>query len=122
MKRIINVVRDLPYYLGVFIATSSVCTSAYADAGLVGISTKWKTQMKSAGDIFSMGCGIGGLVMAGAGVMKLKQAADSQTKYGEGLWRLGVGGALCAIPTISNEMQGAVTATDGNASFQTSVQ
>lgn len=41
--------------------------------------------------------------MSAAGLMKLKQAADTQgqqVKYGEGLWRLGLGSAMVGLPAV----------------------
>lgn len=46
---------------------------------------------------------VGGLGLLAVGLLKLKQAADDQgrTKYSEGLWRIGVGAALVALPTMT---------------------
>lgn len=46
--------------------------------------------------------GIGSLLIA-AGLLRLKQAADTQgkeVKYGDGLWRLFVGACLAAVPAV----------------------
>lgn len=46
--------------------------------------------------------GIGTLLIA-AGLLKLKQAADTQgqkVKYGDGLWRLFVGACLASVPAV----------------------
>ena len=122
MKKIIEKIRDLPYLLGAVMTMPLIAlpqesvAAGIGGGGLAGAKDTWKTQMAGVGDIVSMGCGVVGLVMSAAGVMKLKQAADSQgqqTKYGEGLWRLGVGGALCALPAVSSTMTGTVTGTNG---------
>ncbi|MNL46414.1 hypothetical protein D3C87_1691220 [compost metagenome] len=45
-----------------------------------------------------------GIVAIGAGLSKLKQAAETQgqqVKYSEGMWRIGIGAALVAIPAFS---------------------
>ncbi len=132
MKKIIERVRDLPYWVGALMATPLVAlphdafAAGIGSGGLAGAKETWKTQMAGIGDIVSMGSGVIGLVMSAAGVMKLKQAADSQgqqTKYGEGLWRLGVGGALCALPAVSSTMTGTVTGVNGYGNeFDTSVK
>ena len=108
--------------LGVAISTMPF-SDAFAQSsgvGIAGLQNNWKTQMSAGAKVVSMGSGVVGLVMAGAGVLKLKAAADSQgqqVKYGEGLWRLGVGGALCAVPTVANSMKGAVTGIEGQSAF-----
>ncbi|MCE0507285.1 hypothetical protein LR948_18120 [Roseivivax sp. GX 12232] len=49
------------------------------------------------------GAFVAGLALSGIGLMRLKSEADTQghqTKYGVGLWRLGLGAALVALPAI----------------------
>jgi hypothetical protein len=60
-------------------------------------------QFGNLGTAITGGSFIVGLVFIGAGMMKLKAAVDSQgqqTKYGEGLWRLGLGAGLAAVPAV----------------------
>lgn len=69
-------------------------------------------QIDSVGKLVVAGAGLIGVVLVGAGLMKLKQAADTQgqqVKYSEGLWRLVVGAGLVAIPAVT----GMLTATMG---------
>jgi hypothetical protein len=45
-----------------------------------------------------------GVIAVGAGLAKLKQAAETQgqqVKYSEGMWRIAIGAALIAISTFS---------------------
>uniref|UniRef100_UPI001953634D hypothetical protein n=1 Tax=Streptococcus pneumoniae TaxID=1313 RepID=UPI001953634D len=68
-----------------------------------------------------------GIVMFAAGLLKLKQAADSQgqqVKYGDGLWRLAAGTGLVAIPSVAGVLgstfsltPGAISNATGGASF-----
>ena len=61
-------------------------------------------QVDSIGKLVVIGSGLVGVILVGAGLMKLKQAADTQgqqVKYGEGLWRLVVGAGLVAIPAVT---------------------
>ena len=69
-------------------------------------------QLSSVGKVCLGGSFVTGIVMLGGGLMKLKQAADSQgqqTRYAEGLWRLAAGTGLVAIPSLA----GVLTSTVG---------
>lgn len=62
-----------------------------------------------------------GVVMVVAGLMKLKQAADTQgqqVKYSEGLWRLAIGAGLVAMPALTGVLvsSGGLEATAVSAS------
>jgi hypothetical protein len=46
---------------------------------------------------------LGGVGVGGSGLMKLKQAAETQgqqVKYSDGMWRVAVGAGLIAIPAV----------------------
>ena len=71
-----------------------------------GIGDMAATTGAQAVDIYSAtkvgSYAVGGLLVA-AGLLKLKQAADTQgqqVKYGDGLWRLAVGACLAALPSM----------------------
>lgn len=60
-------------------------------------------QLEGVSDLIVAGSFLGGLVMSAAGLIKLKAAADTQGQqvpYSQGLWRLGVGSGLVAVPAI----------------------
>lgn len=71
-----------------------------------GVGSVAKTVNESLGGISELvmaGSFVAGLVLAAAGLMKLKQAADTQgqqVKYADGLWRLGIGVCLVALPAV----------------------
>lgn len=61
-------------------------------------------SLSGVGDLFLGGCFLGGMGFSGMGIMKLKQASEDggrQVKYSEGVWRLGVGAGLIALPTVA---------------------
>lgn len=80
-------------------------STAYAQGSTVGdIATTVQEQVGSVGKLVVIGAFLGGVVLVAAGLMKLKQAADSQgqqVKYGDGLWRLAVGAGLVAVPALT---------------------
>lgn len=78
-----------------------------------GIAGKVKDDLADVGKLLMVGCGLGGAGMVAAGLYKLKQAADQggngQVKYTDGLWRLGAGACLVAVPAFT----GSLTSTFG---------
>jgi len=104
--------KDLPYaILAAATVTVSAAEEAAAQQKIGNIATDVIDQMGSIGKLMVAGSFVGGLVMLATGLMKLKAAAENpnQTKYSEGLWRVGVGAGLVAIPTFS----GVLTQTFG---------
>jgi hypothetical protein len=114
---------------GRLIAAATVVTAvAPAAASAQGVGTMANTvngQLGSMGTLLLGGCFLSGVGLCGAGLMKLKAAADSQGRepYGPGLWRLGVGGGLVALPTFSATFRDTFTGGNngtvavGNATF-----
>ena len=104
-----------------FLATATVLAldvgSAQATTGgsqtVGGIAGKVKDDLADVGKLLMVGCGLGGAGMVAAGLYKLKQAADQggngQVKYTDGLWRLGAGACLVAVPAFT----GSLTSTFG---------
>ena len=70
-------------------------------------------------DIINLTCYIGGAVMAGLGVIGVKQHVDNpgQEPLKKPLSKLGVGGALLAFPFVANVVQDGL-AGSGNTEFQ----
>jgi hypothetical protein len=109
-------------------AASVGAVVAPAAASAQGVGTMAQTvngQISSLGTLLLGGSFLGGVGLCGAGLMKLKAAADSQGRepYGPGLWRLGVGGGLVALPTFSATFRDTFTGGNngtvavGNATF-----
>jgi hypothetical protein len=79
-------------------------------------------QIGSVGKVALGGAFCLGIVMMAAGLIKLKQAADTQgqqVKYGEGLWRLAAGTGLVAIPSIAAVLGSTFSLTPGSISSAT---
>lgn len=127
MKKLVNKVRDAQYALGAAITIALMSTEPANAAKTVGdAATQLNTQIGAVGKLMVAGSFVGGIVMLASGLMKLKQAADTQgnqVKYSEGMWRVGVGAGLVAIPAFGGMLTetfslGTVTMTDkGGASF-----
>lgn len=118
MKRISNRVGNAFYGLmasATIMALDAVSGSAHAQStGTVGsISDKLREDLGSFGKLLVVGIGVTGVGMVAAGLHKLKQASDQggngQVKYTDGLWRVGSGACLIAVPAFS----GALTNTFG---------
>lgn len=126
MKKILNKVRDAQYAFAASLAAAAMTAdTAHADtAGDTALDLLG--QLGSIGKLMTAGAFVGGIVMLGSGLMKLKQAAETQgqqVKYSEGMWRVGVGAGLVAIPAFGGMLTetfslGSVTMTDrGGTSF-----
>ena len=122
--KIFTTVRNLPYAI---LASATVALMAPpAQAETVGsAATNMYSQLGEIGKLIVLGSVVGGVVMLGAGLMKLKQAADTQgqqVKYSEGMWRLAVGAGLVGIPALSGMLTqtlslGESTVTGSGAGF-----
>jgi len=69
-----------------------------------GVAQNVTTQLGNVGKLMVAGGFVAGLVMLATGLLKLKQAADTQgnqVKYSEGMWRVAVGAGLVAIPAFA---------------------
>jgi hypothetical protein len=88
------------------IATPALSATTTKSGGTTAgaIASGLTTQVTNVGKLVVIGAFLVGVIFIGAGLMKLKQAADTQgqqVKYGEGLWRLVVGGGLVAVPAVT---------------------
>jgi hypothetical protein len=103
MKAFLGKLSDAKYSLMASATVALMSDVAVADT-IGGTSDNLIKQASSVGKLMVAGSFIGGLVMLATGLMKLKQAADTQgnqVKYSEGMWRCGVGAGLVAIPAFS---------------------
>lgn len=102
MKNIVNKIKDMPYAIAAAATVALMAEPAQAQQKIGDAAESVTTQLGNIGKLIVAGSFIGGLVMFGTGLMKLKQASENpQTKYSEGLWRVAVGAGLVAIPTFS---------------------
>lgn len=128
MGRIRNFVEDKWYALGAALTVAmmdagpALADEAAAGAGgkgLAGLAKNFGSQLDSAKTIIVGGSFVGGVALVAGGLMKLKAAVDSggqQTKYGDGLWRLGLGAGLVALPSVVG-ISTQTVGVDGNSSL-----
>jgi len=111
LNSLINKARNLPYMaLAVITMDMLAMEAAHATGGtsttIGAAATTVTSQLTNIGKLGVSGCFLGGIFMAGAGLMKLKEAASShgqgQVKYSDGIWRLAVGAGLAALPAVVN--------------------
>jgi hypothetical protein len=107
MRNILRHIADLPYRL---MAMASVATIIATDAhaqggqGIGWVANTLQGNFQQLGNLTVAGGFLGGVGLSGSGLLKLKAAADDggqRVKYSEGLWRMGVGGCLCALPAVT---------------------
>jgi len=99
-------IKDAP--CAVAAAAATALASGGASAQTVGALSEGVTEQFGAiGKLVMGGSFVAGIVMVAGGLMKLKQAVDSQgqqVKYGDGLWRLGLGAGLVGLPAVTGVM------------------
>ncbi len=104
-------IRALPY-LALAVVTVQLMDMAPAAAQqsqtLGDAATGWTRQLTNGGKFLVGGGFLVGIGLSISGLLKLKEAAAEQgrgqTKYSDGLWRIGVGGGLAALPAVVNMM------------------
>lgn len=107
MKNAFNRVRHLTSYVAAAITVGAIMPEQAnaSGGGTVGsIADGLLQQVGSVGKVVTAGAVVAGLVMMITGLIKLKQAAETQgqqVKYSEGLWRCVVGAGLIAIPALN---------------------
>ena len=121
MRRIMNWLAEAPYRLAaaMTVATMVAADEAQAQSNLGGWANNITGNFEGLGKLLLSGAFLTGVGFSGAGLMKLKQAADTQgqqVKYGEGMWRLGVGAGLVALPTATVIMRDSMF-SNGNSSL-----
>lgn len=110
MRAILNKYRDYKYNM---LATATVALMVSADDAKAqlqtgqGVGDVARSVEDNIGQIASLvvaGAFLTGIAFVAMGLMRLKAAVDSQgqqVKYSEGLWRLGLGAALVALPAVT---------------------
>lgn len=127
MKKHFLKLRDLPYAALAAVTAAAMTAETASAAPTAGeAADKLATQASQIGKLMVAGAFVGGIVMLASGLMKLKQASETQgqqTKYSEGMWRVAVGAGLVAIPAFGGMLTstfslGDVSITDrGGQSF-----
>ncbi len=111
MRKALKTVLSLFYRskMAVIGATSAAIVTEIPEAkaqsttGIGGVAAIFNGQLININNTVMGVSFIAGLVFVGLGLMKLKQAADSQgqSPYGAGIWRLVVGGGLVGLPAMA---------------------
>ena len=80
--------------------------AAHANQNMSNVSANIMTSSAQLPNLISIVAYIAGLAMAVFGIMKIKEHVDNpgQVKLKDGIIRLGVGGALLALPFVLNVM------------------
>lgn len=122
MLKKINKIRDLKYAVAASIAAGAmVPATAHADGTVGSIATGLLSQLGEVGKVVLAGGAVAGIVLMITGLIKLKQAAETQgqqVKYSEGLWRCVVGAGLIAIPALNGVLAQTIGfGQDGGASL-----
>lgn len=104
------------------IAAEDAAAQSSSGQNIGGVASNLVNQLGSVGKVALGGSFVTGIVLFAAGLLKLKQAADSQgqqVKYGEGLWRLAAGTGLVAIPSVAGVLGSTFSLTPGSISSPT---
>ena len=98
---------------GIAMASLFAASDAQASSAAT-IANTVSGNIQSVGNLLLSGSFLAGVGFAGAGLLKVKKAADSDGRdpYGPGLWRLGVGGALVGLPALTAAMKGTLFTSD----------
>jgi hypothetical protein len=109
MKSMLTKIRNAPYALmaAVTIAAMSGADDAQAAtaSNIGGVASGLMDQVANVGKVTIAGAFLGGIYMLAGGLIKLKQASESQgqqTPYSAGMWRLALGGGLVALPAMAS--------------------
>jgi len=112
--KLIETVRNAPYAL-LAAATVSVMASTSAYADNIGETAATVTnQIGNVGKLAVAGSFLGGILMLGGGLLKLKQSSENQGQnppYSAGLWRLALGAGLVGLPAVSGMLTESVFST-----------
>lgn len=103
--KLFSKVRNAPIAMAAAMTTVLWAAEAKADANNVGgMADTVLGQMNSVGKLVVGGAFLLGLGLFATGLLRLKKAADTQGQqvaYSDGIWRLGVGACLLAIPFLT---------------------
>lgn len=117
MRKLFSSIANAPFRLMAGVAVGTLVSgTASAQQSMGGMAVTVRSQLGEVGNLVVAGAFLAGLGLTGAGLFKLKAAADSQgqqVKYSEGLWRLGVGAGLVALPAITGVGVGTFGFTGG---------
>jgi hypothetical protein len=118
MRKFFSKLSDASYRLSaaVTLGSFSFIGAAHAQgSGIGNMANVVNGNVGGVGKLLLDGSFLGGLGLAGAGLMNLKKAADSQGResYGPGMWRCAIGAGLVALPTFSQTFRDTFTGGTG---------
>lgn len=122
LKSVYKKIVDVHYQvLGLIMLTITALDTAMAidcqpgnQSGIGSVACTVESNVSGVGGLLMGSSFVGGVGFVAAGILKLKEASgQGQAKYSDGFWRLGVGGALIALPTAAYFMKGTLFGTGG---------
>ena len=119
MKNILGSLRHAPLFAVTTAMSFGLAGQAMAQEDvndLGGVARQISTWLTDVGQLILSLSFVAGLFFVGMGIMRLKAAVDSQgqqTKYGDGVWRIGLGAALIGLPAVIAIAQGSLGLEDG---------
>lgn len=110
----------IPFVVGGAVGGAATGANAQTTQGIGGVATMFNSNLMTLGQTVMGVSFLAGLGFVGAGLMKLKSAADSQGRepYGPGLWRLGVGAGLVGLPAMAAIIRDTATGSSGITTIQ----
>lgn len=123
MKSMISKIKDAPLALTTgamasFYAGQAAAQEGSPEGSVGAMFDGFSTQARSVGEAALAISFAGGLFFVGMGLARLKAASDTQgqqVKYSEGLWRVGLGACMVAIPGVIKIMQTSAGIDGGEA-------
>lgn len=123
MRNITKRLANAPYRLMAAVSAAAMMAGeAHAqDVGIGRVANSFNNQMDTMGKTVLGVSFLAGLGFVGAGLLKLKAAADSQGRepYGPGIWRMGAGAGLVGLPAMAGIFRDTATGGENNINVQT---
>jgi hypothetical protein len=122
MKKIMNKITDAKYNMlaagtvAIIFAAEEAKAQPSTDQGVGDVASTVEGQLTNIASLVVAGAFLIGIAFVAMGLMRLKAAVDSQgqqVKYSEGMWRLGLGAALVALPAVTGTGIGTLFGSDG---------
>jgi hypothetical protein len=122
MKRLFNKMSDAKYSMlaagtvAIMFAAEEAQAQVNNEEGIGGVAAQVEGNIQNIASLVVAGAFLVGIAFVAMGLMRLKAAVDSQgqqVKYSEGMWRLGLGAALVALPAVTGTGIGTLFGADG---------
>lgn len=94
----------------------AMAQSLNGSEGAGEVASRVESNLKNIASLVVAGAFLVGIAFVAMGLMRLKAAVDSQgqqVKYSEGMWRLGLGAALVALPAVTGTGVGTLFGDSG---------